>query len=53
MVILLLAWLAAALVLIGIDVRARLAREPRGRENAIIWLFAVGLAAVSVFWFSR
>ena len=53
MVILLLAWLAAALVLIGIDLRARLAREPLDRESAIIWLFVVGLAAVSAFWFSR
>jgi hypothetical protein len=53
MVILLLAWLAAALVLIGIDLRARLAGEPLDRESANIWLFVVGLAAVSTFSFSR
>jgi hypothetical protein len=48
LVILLLVWLATVLVLIGIGVRARLAREPRGREREIIWLFAVGLPLVSV-----
>jgi len=51
--ILLIAWLAAALVLVGIDLRARLAGEPRTRESAAIWLFAVALLAVSAFWFTR
>lgn len=53
MVILLLAWLVAALLLVGIDLRARLAGETRGRESAVIWLFAIGLVTVSGFWFSR
>ena len=53
MVILLLAWLAAALVLIGIDLRARLGGEPRRRESAVIWIFGIGLAAFAMFWFSR
>ena len=53
MVIFLLAWLAAAAILVGIDLRARIAGEPRGRESLVIWGFAIALAAVSVFWFSR
>lgn len=53
MAILLLAWLAAALVLVGIDLRARLIGEPRGRESAVVWLVAAGLVAVSGFWFTR
>ena len=53
MAILLISWLAAALVLVAIDLRARLTGQPRGRESAIIWLFALGLAAFSAFWFTR
>ena len=52
MVILLIAWWLAAAILVGIDLRARLAGEPRGRASLGIWVFAAVLAAWSVFWFT-
>lgn len=52
MVIFLIAWWVAALILLAIDLRARLAGEPRGRQSAGIWVFAAVLGAFSVFWFT-
>jgi Na+-transporting NADH:ubiquinone oxidoreductase subunit NqrE len=52
MVILLIAWWVAAAVLVAIDLRLRLAREPRGRTSLGIWAFAAVLVAFSVFWFT-
>ena len=48
MVILLIAWWLAAAILVGIDLRARVAGEPRGRASLGIWVFAVVLMIVAV-----
>ncbi len=52
MVFLLIAWWIAALILLAVDLRGRLAGEPRGRASLGIWAFAIALVAWSVFWFS-
>ena len=52
MVIFLIAWWIAALILMAIDLRARLAGEPRGRASVGIWIFAAALGAFSIFWFT-
>jgi len=52
MVILLIAWWIGAAILVGIDLRARLVGDPRGPASLVIWAFAAGLIAFSVFWFT-
>ena len=52
MVILLIAWWIAAAVLVLVDLRGRLAGEPRGRASLGIWVFALVLVVWSVFWFT-
>jgi hypothetical protein len=52
MVIFLIAWWIATLILLAIDLRARLAGEPRGRASLGLWIFGAILAAFSIFWFT-
>jgi hypothetical protein len=53
MVILILTWLTAALVFIGIDLCTRIPGEFCGPKSAIIEIFGIGLVAVAAFWLSH
>ena len=56
MVLLISAWLIAAIVLLAVDVRESV-RKTQGKRNrwgrAIIWAFALSLAVFAIFWFTR
>jgi hypothetical protein len=56
MVLLISAWLIAAIVLLAVDVRESV-RKPEGKRNrwgrAMIWTFGLGVALFAIFWFTR
>ena len=56
MVLLISAWLIAAIVLLAVDVRESM-RKTQGKRNrwgrAMIWTFALGVTLFAIFWFTH